>query len=743
MKKMDSPSLRVPENSNHRKREGGESPDNERRKRGKYTQVACNECKRRKLKCSGGDVCTRCAANGMQCIYALQSRPPAGGDVPTSTLESPFMRLENMETRMSDMQRQMNFMSDQIRALQTKSQWPTSTPPGAAVSNHTDGRWASRGRPVSPSYIGPTSGEFGLHAVQPDAQEDETENSEDAFASGTASPHPQGQKHLRAIPSNPLLALTDVDALRLVDVYEDAVGMMYPIVDLKSIRRYIADYYHQRKTVSVDTLSTPQNGDEDWWFSARDAEILKIVLAIALISESHGRSDLGDALAANVEDTFASTRTQVPEVDMKELIILTLVALYHSLRDDDVLAWRTIGLAARGAMQLGLHRWDTWLRTGGVFPGDLERSWAINLFWCLYVFDKEFSFETGLPFAIRDSDMDSSLPEPVGYNPYLTCMISYCRVGSSIWDLVVGWGSTTRAVAAENCTYLDFQIKQWQDSIPREFRLNNKIDERGVSTRNNWLAVSQVLFHMRANQLGILVHKQNLLNSQSIHSNLDGARIAVDRARDTIQTLEKFSRTSAIYSHRPEPFNRFLFSALATLFLAVSHAPSRFTQLCRSEFYKALDTLKRSPTRGKYSRRLQKVIKNLKHINIRRRSHPPNREALYVATSGNRTPDQPSIADTSTPITPTVSTGINHTDYNTSMHSSLVNGDALDSNVYNDLTDFFELAGDCFMDSQSNIDPGVTSETELPANPSQQFQNSIDMFQAEDETLTRLMVGLL
>lgn len=98
---------------------------------------------------------------------------------------------------------------------------------------------------------------------------------------------------------------------------------------------------------------------------------------------------------------------------MHDLFFIIKQALYHSCRDDDILAWRTIGLASRGAMQMGLHRCDTWLRTGGIFPGDLERSWAINLFWCIYVFDKEFSFETGLPFGMRDSDMDSTLPRPV------------------------------------------------------------------------------------------------------------------------------------------------------------------------------------------------------------------------------------------------------------------------------------------------------------------------------------------
>lgn len=321
-------------------------------------------------------------------------------------------------------------------------------------------------------------------------------------------------------------------------------------------------------------------------------------------------------------------------------------------------------------------------------------------------------------------------------------MISYCRVGSNIWDMVVGWGSTARAVAADNCAYLDFQIKQWQDSIPHEFRLKNDHEGWALSAKSEWLAVSQVLFHMRANQLGILVYKQNLLNTQTIHNNLDGAKTAVDRATDTIQTLDKFSRVSALYSHRPEPFNRFLFSALATLFLAVSHAPNVFTQLCRSDFYKALDTLKRSPTRGKYSRRLQKVIKNLKRINIKRR--PNNNDGLHRPMVGPKISSQTSVADP-IPITPTtLSASIENADYDT-VPSSLVHDDGFGNNTYSDLTDFFELAGDCFLDSQSHNDTigNEISGQGIAAEPGQQAANSIDMFQAEDETLTRLMVGLL
>lgn len=327
------------------------------------------------------------------------------------------------------------------------------------------------------------------------------------------------------------------------------------------------------------------------------------------------------------------------------------------------------------------------------------------------------------------------------YNPYLTCMISYCRVGSNIWDLVVGWGSTARAVAADNCAYLDFQIKQWQDSIPHEFRLKNDNEGWALSTRGEWLAVSQTLFHMRANQLGILVYKQNLVNTETIQNNLDGAKTAVDRARDTIQTLDKFSRVSALYSHRPEPFNRFLFSALATLFLAVSHAPNVFTQLCRSDFYKALETLKRSPTRGKYSRRLQKVLKNLKRINIKRRPNNNNNsnEAVYRPTAG---PKISSMAEPALISPNTLAASIDNADYDT-MPSSLVHEEGFGNNTYSDLTDFFELAGDCFMDAPSHMDNEIPRQDGIEAEPARQAANSMDVFQAEDETLTRLMVGLL
>ena len=84
--------------------------------------------------------------------------------------------------------------------------------------------------------------------------------------------------------------------------------------------------------------------------------------------------------------------------------------MFHFHRDEEVLAWRIIGQVVRMCIELGLHRRDALLRA---IPDDAERDSAVNLFWSVYVLDRRWSFGTGMPFALQDSDIDPALPEPV------------------------------------------------------------------------------------------------------------------------------------------------------------------------------------------------------------------------------------------------------------------------------------------------------------------------------------------
>ena len=82
-------------------------------------------------------------------------------------------------------------------------------------------------------------------------------------------------------------------------------------------------------------------------------------------------------------------------------------------RDDEQLAWRVIGLAARNCLELGLHRRETY---DTLFPDPDERAAAVRTFWSIYVLDRRWSFGTGMPFALQDSDIDENLPKPVSFS---------------------------------------------------------------------------------------------------------------------------------------------------------------------------------------------------------------------------------------------------------------------------------------------------------------------------------------
>ena len=92
---------------------------------------------------------------------------------------------------------------------------------------------------------------------------------------------------------------------------------------------------------------------------------------------------------------------------------------YHFQQDEEVQAYRINGLASRMCIEIGLHRAETLFKR---FNNDEERSWAIKLFWSIYVLDRRWSMGTGMPFAVQDTDIDPSLPEPVsliGMNSYI------------------------------------------------------------------------------------------------------------------------------------------------------------------------------------------------------------------------------------------------------------------------------------------------------------------------------------
>lgn len=292
--------------------------------------------------------------------------------------------------------------------------------------------------------------------------------------------------------------------------------------------------------------------------------------------------------------------------------------MYEFHRDNEGTSWRIIGLTARLCIELGLHRRETY----DAIKDDSERSDTVLLFWAIYVLDRRWSFGTGMPFALQDSDIDPQLPKPEERSPYLSAMIQYSALSSKVWKSVAAPMSPSRGGApidTDRMGYLDYQIIEWHKNIPAHLRFEHPADGARVSTPIGPAPSRaghrlRIILYLRANQMRILIYRPVLHSATSIMQHREQAQKAVNLAKDTVRVLTHINQSSDLYRTQQVLFNAFLTSALAVLFLAVSHAPALFADDVREEFYMALE-LVRGFSKGSWvSKRLWKTIRVLKEV---------------------------------------------------------------------------------------------------------------------------------
>lgn len=208
---------------------------------------------------------------------------------------------------------------------------------------------------------------------------------------------------------DPLWLIDYTEVKRLLEVYEEEIGIMYPVYDKEKLRKHADGLYKFIGASLRAGFGQPSYPGSDS-FDDEDTTVLKMVLAITLVVEGSGRSEQGQRF-------FESAK---PAVDMKlvtntgmlSVVLLVLTATYYFQKDEESQAWRFIGIAARICIEMGLHRRDSLLKS---FTNEAEYQQAVRIFWVVYALDRRWSFGTGMPFALQDADIDTGLPEPVSH----------------------------------------------------------------------------------------------------------------------------------------------------------------------------------------------------------------------------------------------------------------------------------------------------------------------------------------
>lgn len=236
---------------------------------------------------------------------------------------------------------------------------------------------------------------------------------------------------------------TDSDVTKHLVSFREEVESVYPFID-------IGEYIALSKEIlqAIQGKGLPEGSS---LLCSNDIALARVAVAIGILLEDPSRIELSISLVGSVETTVSSILS--PQVDLKEVQLLTMLvshnaqttklrltsqSIFYFHAGEDLLAWRTIGIAAREALEMGLHRKRSLLDN---FKDSDSRRLATRVFWCVYVLDRRWSFGTSLSFALVDKDVDPELPKPVSISRKVNGSTDFIRTRniciSSVWSATV------------------------------------------------------------------------------------------------------------------------------------------------------------------------------------------------------------------------------------------------------------------------------------------------------------------
>jgi hypothetical protein len=265
------------------------------------------------------------------------------------TRDTPDREFRSMKSHIDTLQEQVNTLFTNLNSLCQEKQ---SESPAFEPSSYS--RDASRSLSISqsslpttvhsnkprinhPRFRGPTSSAFSFDVAKSSLQTMGITQPEDPIheefptRDGTpvGSPLPRVPASIPIHPAkDPLWNMNRDDAIRLCRVYEEEVGLMYPFLDIEKIISQVNLLFTfleaaTRSGLTKRTMPGPDALTDD------ETNILKMILAVALLVEGSGRSEVGKRLFESVRPTVEMRLWQ--PADMCTLKLVTLVVSCYTV----------------------------------------------------------------------------------------------------------------------------------------------------------------------------------------------------------------------------------------------------------------------------------------------------------------------------------------------------------------------------------------------------------------------------
>lgn len=312
-----------------------------RAKRNRYISIACNECKRRKIKCNGQNPCQRCGNLNLECAYAPNC---CNNFKESDEFKQMSAHLATLQQHVDDLYTSLSNLKTQVDVHSTSAAMGTPFTPADYQRNSMLARPPLRPRSTSSTrlrYNGPLSTAFNLGVAKSslrvmgitpvDAGDDEDGGMHDAPSRPIT---PTSSARMSTAPmhadKDPIWSISKQEALRLVRVWYEEQGLMYPIIDVDPILRYTDMLFSFVEAAARSGLMQAALPGADAIMDEQTS-ILKLILAIALVLEGRGKDALGEKLFDNIHGVVDKSLTEPVRLHGITLLILTVSRLSQNL----------------------------------------------------------------------------------------------------------------------------------------------------------------------------------------------------------------------------------------------------------------------------------------------------------------------------------------------------------------------------------------------------------------------------
>lgn len=371
---------------------------------------ACDNCKTRKTKCDRRSPCASCVTLEVAC----RTTHRVGEKRQRVLLSSKY------EDAVQDVSRQLADVKGMLQAImsskETASTLSSSSPQASlSTTTYTPQSMIDEQLPVLDSvqegYNGDTS--FTSHAHQIKTTLEATLlPSELEYPSTTSSlQNTEDCHHGEATRAamNPLLSSSDVGLgsmplppndvvlklLRLIRAEEQRFFVDLPVFDRDEFTAMCRDIYFATEPIPLWKWICVNVGLYNLFTGLSRASCQRLGTTAEAIRE-HTK-----ILGSNAEAALGSLRL-CSEPSYQSCRSLAVLANFYVKEGHSTIAWRLISGAARGALDLGLHRLPTDVNSNRV-PRE------VGLFWHVYAWEKGLAMTCGKPPTIRHSDVTSGL----------------------------------------------------------------------------------------------------------------------------------------------------------------------------------------------------------------------------------------------------------------------------------------------------------------------------------------------